>query len=143
MPNSFDVVIVGGGIAGSALATVLAREGIAVAVFERDTVPIDRVRGEFMAPWGVAELKHLGLLDCLTAAGGLFVKRSIPYDENMPGDAAHPFALDLSTMHPEVPGPFCMGHPAMCATLAQAAEEAGAVYMRRVQDIEVAPGTPP
>jgi len=36
MSDAHDVVIVGGGIAGSALATILAREGIAVAVLERD-----------------------------------------------------------------------------------------------------------
>jgi 2-polyprenyl-6-methoxyphenol hydroxylase-like FAD-dependent oxidoreductase len=143
MADSFDVVIVGGGIAGSALATVLALEGIAVAVLKRDLVPIDRVRGEFMAPWGVAELKQLGLLDCLSSAGGLFVKRSIPYDENQPGEAALPLTLDLSKIHPDAPGPFCMGHPAMCAVLANEAERAGAIYFRDVEDIEVEAGTPP
>jgi 2-polyprenyl-6-methoxyphenol hydroxylase-like FAD-dependent oxidoreductase len=83
---------------------------------------------------------------CITAsteAGGLFVKRSIPYDENMPGEAAHPFTLDLSTAHPDVPGAFCMGHPAMCAALAKAAEQAGAVYRRGVANIETIPGSPP
>ena len=143
MASPFDIVIVGGGIAGSALAAVLAREGIAVAVLERDPVPVDRVRGEFMVPWGVAELKRLGLFDDLAAAGGQIVKRIIPYDENLPGEAAHPFALDLSTMHPDAPGPLCMGHPAMCAALARAAEQAGAVYLRGVDDIEVSAGTPP
>jgi 2-polyprenyl-6-methoxyphenol hydroxylase-like FAD-dependent oxidoreductase len=82
MSETYDVVIVGGGIAGGALAAVLARSGIAVA----DPVPLDRVRGEFMAPWGVAELKRLGLLETLAAAGGVFTKRSIPYDENTPGN---------------------------------------------------------
>ena len=143
MPESYDVVIVGGGIAGGALATVLARKGIAVAVLERDLVPTDKVRGEFMAPWGVAELQRLGLLDTLQAAGGLFVKRSIPYDENLPGDAALPFALDLSAILPGVPGPLCMGHPAMCATLAAAAEAAGAVWRRGVEEIDVSAGSPP
>lgn len=143
MADAYDVVIVGGGIAGGALATVLAREGIAVAVLERDLVPVDRVRGEFMAPWGVAELRRLGLLDCLLAAGGLFVKRNIPYDENMPGDAALPFTFDVSRLHPDAPGPLCMGHPAMCTALATAAERAGAVYLRGVTDIEVTAGMPP
>jgi 2-polyprenyl-6-methoxyphenol hydroxylase-like FAD-dependent oxidoreductase len=143
MPNAYDVVIVGGGIAGSALANVLAREGVAVAVLERDLAPVDRVRGEYMAPWGVAELKRLGLLDCLVAAGGFFVKRNIPYDENMPGEAAHPFTFDVSTVHPDAPGPLCMGHPAMCTALATAAERAGAVYLRGVRDIEVSAGSPP
>ena len=49
MSGTYDVVIVGGGIAGDALAAVLARGGVAVAVLERDPMPIDRVRGEFMA----------------------------------------------------------------------------------------------
>ena len=52
MSGPHDVVIVGGGIAGGALAAVLARGGAAVAVLERDPMPIDRVRGEFMTTLG-------------------------------------------------------------------------------------------
>jgi 2-polyprenyl-6-methoxyphenol hydroxylase-like FAD-dependent oxidoreductase len=143
MSEAYDVVIVGGGIAGGALATVLARGGIAVAVLERDPVPIDKVRGEFMAHWGVAELQRLGLLDILAAAGGVFPKQAIPYDENLPGDAALPFALNLSAQLPGVPGPFCLSHPVMCATLAAAAEAAGATFLRSVQKIDVSVGSPP
>src|SRR5260370_39487902 len=80
MSEAYDVVIVGGGIAGSALATVLARKGIAVAVLERDLAPADKVRAAYMAPWGVAELKRLGLLEALQAAGALFATRSLPFD---------------------------------------------------------------
>ncbi|HVE95420.1 MAG TPA: FAD/NAD(P)-binding protein, partial [Pseudonocardiaceae bacterium] len=39
-----DVVVVGGGIAGSALATVLARDGYEVLVLERQTTYRDKVR---------------------------------------------------------------------------------------------------
>ena len=70
-----------------------------------------------MAPWGVAELRRLGLLDTLTAAGGIFTARHIPYDENTSEDAALARQLDLSKVLPDVPGPLCMGHPAMCAAL--------------------------
>jgi NADPH-dependent 2,4-dienoyl-CoA reductase/sulfur reductase-like enzyme len=45
MSATYDIVIAGGGIAGGALAAVLARGGVAVAVLERDPVPIDRVSG--------------------------------------------------------------------------------------------------
>ena len=59
--NSTDVVIVGGGIAGSALALVLARQGLEVTVLEQQTEYHDRVRGEVLVPWGVAEAEELGM----------------------------------------------------------------------------------
>ena len=49
--QDYDVVIVGEGIAGNALATVLARAGQAVLVPERSSVYRDRVRGEGFQPW--------------------------------------------------------------------------------------------
>ena len=141
--RSFDVIIVGGGIAGCALATTLARSGLAVAVLERDAEPVDRVRGEYMPPWGVIELKRLGLLDALIGAGGVFSVRNIPYDENQPGEQAIPFTLRFADVVPDVPGSFCMGHPAMCRVLAAEAECAGATILRGVGDIAVEPGRPP
>lgn len=58
-----DVAIVGGGIAGGALAVRLARAGLAVTVLEQSPEFRDRVRGETMFPWGYAELVRSGLLD--------------------------------------------------------------------------------
>jgi 2-polyprenyl-6-methoxyphenol hydroxylase-like FAD-dependent oxidoreductase len=57
-----DVLVIGGGIAGAGLAAVADRN-IEVAVLERDLAPLDRVRGEYAPPRGVAELRRLGLLD--------------------------------------------------------------------------------
>jgi 2-polyprenyl-6-methoxyphenol hydroxylase-like FAD-dependent oxidoreductase len=65
-----DVVIVGGGIGDGALATVLARAGIPTLVLEKSTVHVDHVRGEWIAPWGVAETERLGLYEALIAGGG-------------------------------------------------------------------------
>src|SRR5262245_49884930 len=67
---SVDVVIVGGGLAGSALSTVLAKSGKKVLVLEREAKFKDRVRGENMHPWGVAAARRLGVLDDLMSAGG-------------------------------------------------------------------------
>src|SRR5512141_178586 len=77
-----DVVILGGGIAGGALATVLARGGLDVCLLERETIYPDRVRGEWIAPWGLAEFERLGLADILRDNGAIGVARNVPYDEN-------------------------------------------------------------
>ena len=55
--ESCDVVIVGAGIGGSALAKALADDGLGVVVLEQSEVYEDRVRGESMVPWGVAEAR--------------------------------------------------------------------------------------
>ena len=59
--NDPDVVVVGGGIAGASIATILARGGVEVLLLERQRGYRDRVRGEYMAPWGVLEARALGL----------------------------------------------------------------------------------
>ena len=68
-----DVVTIGGGIGGAALATAVARSGRAVLVLEREARFKDRVRGENILPWGVAAARRLGILDDLIAAGGRLV----------------------------------------------------------------------
>lgn len=50
---TYDLAIVGGGIGGSALATVMARDGYSVLLLEQSEAYVDRVRGEWIAPWGV------------------------------------------------------------------------------------------
>jgi menaquinone-9 beta-reductase len=61
--QAFDVIVVGGGLAGSALAGVLAQAGLGVLVVEREAGFRDRIRGELTWPWGVAEARELGLVD--------------------------------------------------------------------------------
>jgi menaquinone-9 beta-reductase len=61
MAPTYDVVTVGGGLAGAALAKSLAEQGLRVLVVEQTLEFKDRVRGETMPPWGVSELRSLGL----------------------------------------------------------------------------------
>src|SRR6185312_13926154 len=56
MSGSADVIVVGGGIAGSSLATVMARDGYQVVVLERQAAYRDKVRGEWLACRGVVQL---------------------------------------------------------------------------------------
>ena len=143
MIESPDIAIVGGGIGGGALATVLARHGLFVAVLERDLHALDRVRGEFMAPWGVAEAARLDLLEILRGTGGVHATRAIPYDETVPPERAEVSARDLRTVHSIGTGPLCAGHPAMCEALCEAGAAAGATVLRGVRNVAVANGEPP
>jgi 2-polyprenyl-6-methoxyphenol hydroxylase-like FAD-dependent oxidoreductase len=138
-----DVVIVGGGIAGSTLAIVLARAGVEVVVLERQRRFADRVRGENLHPWGVAEARHLGILDVLLAAGGHVVEEVVDYGDGDDPDAAEAAPLLLSHLFDDVPGEVNLAHPAACEALAAAATNAGAEVLRGVSHVEVGPGTPP
>jgi 2-polyprenyl-6-methoxyphenol hydroxylase-like FAD-dependent oxidoreductase len=96
----FDLVIIGGGIAGNALAAALARAGNSVLVLERFRVYRDRVLGEYFQPWGVAELQTLGLFDMPTRAGGTVITRSVPYDETEEPTASEAVAVPIDKVIP-------------------------------------------
>lgn len=56
-----DALVVGGGIAGAAVAVHLARAGRAVTVVEREAGPHDKVCGEFISVEAVHYLRGLGV----------------------------------------------------------------------------------
>ncbi|OAA57524.1 squalene monooxygenase erg1 [Niveomyces insectorum RCEF 264] len=60
-----DVVVVGAGIFGSAIATAFARQRRSVVLLERSLKEPDRIVGELLQPGGVAALDALGLRHCL------------------------------------------------------------------------------
>jgi 2-polyprenyl-6-methoxyphenol hydroxylase-like FAD-dependent oxidoreductase len=138
-----DVVIVGGGIAGSGLAVLLARAGVEVLVLEKQDRYRDRVRGEFMPPWGYAELAAAGLLDVVLRGDCTVATSSVPYDEVMPPAVAEQQGLDLASFLPGVPGGLHLGHPETCQALADEAVAAGACLLRGVSAVEVRAGTDP
>jgi len=129
---TYDLAIVGGGIGGSALATVMAREGRSVLLLEQSQTYLDRVRGEWIAPWGVTETRRLGLYDLLLGAGGHHVTHHVTYDETITPAAAEARRLPLGIFAADVPGPLCLGHPHHCQTLFDAARTAGADARRGV-----------
>jgi len=60
----YDVVIVGAGVAGSALGFALGKQGRKVLIIERDLKEPDRIVGELLQPGGVQRLHDLGLESC-------------------------------------------------------------------------------
>ncbi|MET0285347.1 MAG: tryptophan 7-halogenase, partial [Polyangiales bacterium] len=63
----FDVGIIGGGPAGAALASYLAKAGISTVVFERDLFPRPHV-GESLVPSSTRVFKELGFLETMEEA---------------------------------------------------------------------------
>jgi len=135
---SWDVICVGGGLGGAALARSLAERGARVLVLERETRFRDRVRGEYLECWGVAEARALGLDAALSAAGAhpthlldvyLGPMRVNRRDFSDPNDPCEP--------------PLCVSHPGLQEAVLAAAEAAGAEVERGATVTEVVSGKSP
>ncbi len=80
-PYDCDVLITGGGPAGSALAYHLSQKGLNVIVIEAQRFPRDKVCGDGVSPIALSELHNIGItgLDGFAAANeinkvGLFIR---------------------------------------------------------------------
>ncbi len=62
-----DVLVVGGGPAGSTLAGLLGAGGLRVTLVDRARFPREKACGECLNPGGVATLERLGLLETVLA----------------------------------------------------------------------------
>lgn len=138
-----EVVIVGGGIAGGALSIALARNGIEVVVLERTEQYEDRVRGEWLAPWGVAEARELGLYDHLRDAGGHTLGIHTTYDETLDPAEAEEATFALDTFAEGIDGPLCLGHPATCELYDAVARGEGVTIRRGVSAVRIEAGASP
>jgi 2-polyprenyl-6-methoxyphenol hydroxylase-like FAD-dependent oxidoreductase len=125
-----DVAIIGGGVAGSSLATALASDGVTVAVIERAPRFRDRVRGEALHPWGAAEADRLGLLPLLITAGGHPLPVWQRYEDRAPVDP-YRWAADVPNGHVE----WALPHPPLQETLLAHAASLGARVLRPIQAI--------
>lgn len=133
----FDLLCVGGGLAGAALAMRMASQGCRVLVLESTARFQDRVRGEATHPWGTQEARELGLYELMLKASGMEVTRTdecVAPGPVKPRDnvATTPFRLPRLTF----------SHPEMQQALLEAAEAAGATVVRGAAVTAVAPGAP-
>ena len=134
-------MIVGAGIGGGALATVLAEAGLDVLLLEKSLQHRDVVRGEWIAPWGVAEAIELGLYERYVNHGAHRPLFHTEYNELLTRAESDARRRDLSQLAPHLP--ICLGHPAMCNLLNETAVANGARLLRGISRLQVTPGTPP
>ena len=131
--HDWDVIVVGGGLGGGALAKVMAKAGARVVVLEQETKFRDRVRGEFLPPWGVAEARRLDIGDLLESCGCCV--QSVETGLGSPRDLA-------ATTPQGLPG-LGFSHPEMQEALLESAARAGAEVRRGAAVTAIEPGRPP
>ena len=66
--RSFDIVIIGGGPAGSSAATLLSRAGQRVLLVEKAKFPRHKLCGEFVSPECLLHLRQLGVSEAVEEA---------------------------------------------------------------------------
>ncbi|KAG4205884.1 hypothetical protein ERO13_A04G128500v2 [Gossypium hirsutum] len=92
-----DIIIVGAGVAGAALAYSLGKDGRRVRAIERDLNAPNRMACESLIPGGYLKLIELGLEDCVDEIGA---QRLLGYTLYKDGKEAHvSFPLEKSQSH--------------------------------------------
>ncbi len=139
MTELADVVVVGGGIGGAALACALARGGLGVTVLEATEEYQDRVRGESMQLWGRREARELGVEGVMLAAGAHITPVWKQYMEGFGETGDIPMGMLVDGFD----GTLNLRHPIACQALVDAAAAAGAAVVRGVRDVKISGGTSP
>lgn len=134
--TDYDLVTVGGGLGGAGIARVMAAEGARVLVLERTADFKDRVRGEVLVPWGVAEAKRLGFDELLRPIGNDLVR----WDFVIGGRRV--MSLDIRLASGVGENVLTYYHPRMQDIVLESAEKAGAEVRRGARVSAVRPGRP-
>ena len=129
----YDLIIVGGGLAGSSLGAALAREGRHVLIVEREPGFRDRVRGEGMLPWGADEAQKLGIYNILVENCAHPVRWLSAPDSSRDLLETTPLRLGFLNFH----------HPEMQQCLLDVAVECGAEVLQPAEAIAVSSGHSP
>ncbi|MFB4262356.1 FAD-dependent monooxygenase [Nonomuraea sp. GTA35] len=122
MPAVENVLIVGGGTAGSALAVLLARAGVTVDLAEIEPGPTTLGSGITLQGNALRVLRDLGVWEQVSAAGFAFDSLGL----RTPGGDLLAEIPDARTGGPGLPATLGMNRPELAAILAAAVRDAGA-----------------
>jgi len=134
---AYDLIVVGGGIAGASLAQRMAKSGARVLVLEQETEFRDRIRGECLQPWGVGEARQLGVAETLRTCSNEM--RWVDFIIN----GQHAMKRDFVATTPQASGMWAFYHPHAQEALLAAAVSAGAEVRRGATVQHVSPGAKP
>ena len=133
----YDLIVVGGGIAGASLAQRMAKNGAHVLVLEQETEFRDRIRGECLQPWGVGEARKLGVAEVLRTCANEM--RWVDLILN----GQHAMKRDFVATTPQASGMWAFYHPRAQESMLSAAENAGAEVRRGATAQHIASGNKP
>ncbi len=134
--KTFDAIVVGARVAGSAAAILLARDQRRVLLIDKDAFPSDRLSTHIVLGGGAKVLERMGMLEMLERAGGVRFERMRTFgpDFNYGGQLARDGA-DYRGL--------CLGRTLMDAAMIDAARSFESVVFRerlRLTDLIIEDG---
>jgi len=127
---NYDVVVVGGRVAGAATALLLARCGHRVLVVDRENAGSDTVSTHTILRLGVLQLKRWGLLDRIVEVGTPPIRRvTLGFgSELVPIDLSDDYGVDAL---------YAPRRTTLDAIVVEAAIEAGAEFLHRTRMVDL------
>lgn len=122
--STFDAIIVGARVAGSAVAISLARSGLKILLVDKAAFPSDTLSTHIVLAGGAKVLARMNALEHLERAGARRYERMRPLG---PG---YDYAVDLAAEGEDLRG-FCFGRMPMDAAMLALARDSGAAVRER------------
>src|SRR5260370_19540228 len=127
LTSEFDVIVMGGGPAGSTVASILAREGRKVVLFEKEQFPRHHI-GESLMTDTYRTFERMGILDKLKQSP--FVRKYSVLFANSMGKESRPFYF-FEANHHESAVTWQVTRAAFDQMLIEHAEEQGATVYQK------------
>ena len=97
--SSYDVCIVGAGVAGSSLAAYLGKHNLKVALIEKKWQQPDEIIGELLQPSGVQKLVEMGFAEAFENIEAQPIQGYVMYLGNQPQQLSYPLGEEDNPYH--------------------------------------------